>query len=96
MGHGLCSGAELKHRQNLGEGINGQPEPQHLCGAPQPGTQFVQLEVRDVQVKEAVLVQRLSMLASASEPGGDGWLLVAEDPLGGGSIQPYGECRYRR
>jgi hypothetical protein len=66
MGHSLCAGAELKHRQNLRTGINGQPQPEHLCGAAQPGTQFVQLEVGDLQGVEAVLVQGLSVLASAS------------------------------
>jgi hypothetical protein len=40
-----------------------------------------------------VLVQGLSVFASASEPRGDGGLSVAEDPFGGGSIQAFGECR---
>jgi hypothetical protein len=62
MSHALCAGAELKHRKNLREGINGQPEPQHLCGAAQPGAQFVQLEVGYLQGVEAVHVQGLSVL----------------------------------
>ena len=33
MGHVLCAGTELKRRKNLGEGINGQPEPKNLVGA---------------------------------------------------------------
>jgi hypothetical protein len=33
LGHVLCAGTELKHRKNLGEGINGQPEPKNLVGA---------------------------------------------------------------
>lgn len=45
MGHGLCPGAELKHRQNLGTGIDGEPEPLDLLGVAQPGAQFVQLEM---------------------------------------------------
>ena len=69
MGHGLCSGTELKHRQNLGERINGQPEPQHLFGAPKPGAQFVQLEVRDVQIAEGARVQGLSVQASTRQKG---------------------------
>jgi hypothetical protein len=43
MGHVLCAGAELKHGKNLREGINGQPEPQHLLRAAQLGSQFIQL-----------------------------------------------------
>jgi hypothetical protein len=33
MCHVLCSGAELKHRKNLRERVDGQPEPQHLFSA---------------------------------------------------------------
>jgi len=48
MSHVLRAGAELKHRNHLGEGIDGQPQPEDLGGATQPGSQFVQLEVREV------------------------------------------------
>jgi hypothetical protein len=89
----LRSRAELEHGENLGARIDGQPQPQHLFGAPQPGSQFVQLQVREMQVTEAALVQALSVLACAREPGGDGGLPVAEDPFGGGSVQPFGQCR---
>lgn len=75
------------------ERIDGQPQPEYLCGAAQPGSNFVQLEVRDVEVAEAALMEGLSMLACASEPGGDGRLLVAEDPFGGRSIQSFGKGR---
>jgi len=56
MGHVLCSGAELKHRKNLRQGINGQPEPEHLLIAAQPGAQFIQLEVRELEMAEEALV----------------------------------------
>ncbi len=45
----------MKHRKNLRERIDCQP--QHLFGAAQPGTQFVQLEVRDLEVAEGALMQ---------------------------------------
>ena len=93
MGHGLGARAELKHRKNLGEGIDGQPEPEDLVGAAQPGSEFVQLEMRDVETAEAALVEGLSVFPSAGQPGGDGGLSVAEDPLGGGSIQSFGQRR---
>ena len=73
------------------QGIDGQPQPEHLCSAAQPGAQFVQLEVGDVEVAEAALMEDLSMLSCTSEPGGDGRLTIAEDPLGGGSVQPFGQ-----
>ena len=72
MCHGLCAGAELKYRKNFGEGIDRQPEPEHLCGTAQPGSQFVQLQMRELEVAEIALVQGLRMLASARQPGGDG------------------------
>jgi len=46
----VCVGADLKHSRIAGEGSNGQSEKDALCGAAQPRAQFVQLEVRDVQV----------------------------------------------
>ena len=59
----------------------------------EPGAQFVQLQVRELEVAEEALVQSLSVLACAGEPGGDGGLTVAEDPFGGGRIQPFGQRR---
>jgi hypothetical protein len=63
MGHGLGSGAEFKHRNNLGEGIDRQPEPQHLPGAAEPGAQLVQLEGWELEMKEEALVQGVCVLA---------------------------------
>jgi hypothetical protein len=41
----------------------------HLCGAAQPGPQFVQLHVWELEVAERVLVQGLSVRARAREKG---------------------------
>jgi hypothetical protein len=43
---------------------------------------FVQLEVREVQVAETALMEKLSVPACAREPRGDSGLSVAEDPRG--------------
>jgi len=56
MGHVLRAGAELKHGYKLGARIDGQPEPEDLCGAAQPGAYFVQLQMREVQVAEETIV----------------------------------------
>jgi hypothetical protein len=93
MRHVLRAGTELKHGKNLREGINGQPQPEHLCGAAQPGAQFVQLEVGDLEIAETVLVQGLSVLTSARQPESDSSLTIAEDPFGGGRIEPFGQRR---
>ena len=86
VGHVLCAWTELEDGKNLGERIDGQPQPEYLCGAAQPGSDFVQLEVRDVEVAEAALMEGLSMLPYTSEPGNDRRLTVAEDLFGRGSI----------
>jgi len=91
MCHVLRTRTELKHRDDLGEGIDGQPQPEDLCGSAQPGSQLVQLEVREVQVAEAALMEEHCVLACASEPGGDGGLTAAEDTLCSGRVQSFGQ-----
>src|SRR5258707_10796352 len=68
MSHVLCAGTELKHRQNLSERIDGQPEPEHLRGTAQPGAQLVQLEVREMEMEEEALVQGVRVPTCTSEP----------------------------
>jgi len=46
----LGAGTELKHGKNLGARVDSQPEPEHLCSAAEPGSQFVQLDVRVLQL----------------------------------------------
>jgi hypothetical protein len=61
MRHTLCAGTELKHRKKFCARIDGQPQPEDLFGAAQSGSQFVQLQVRELEVAEIVLVQCLSV-----------------------------------
>jgi hypothetical protein len=82
MGHCLGARAEFKDRNNLGERIDGQPQPEDLVGAAQSSAEFVQLQVRELEVAERVRVQRLRVLARTRQPGGDRGLTVAEDALG--------------
>jgi hypothetical protein len=91
--HVLSAGTQRKHRKKLRARIDGQPEPQHLCGAAQPGAQFVQLQVREVQMAEEALVQGVRVLASTGQPGGNGGLSKAEDPFGCGRVQSFGQRR---
>jgi len=89
MGHVLRTRSELKHRDDLGEGVDGQPEPLHLRLAAQPYVQFIQLHVRELEGAEIVRVKGLSVLASTRQPGGDGRLPGAEDPRGCRRVQPF-------
>jgi hypothetical protein len=88
MRHVLRARTQVEDRNGLRQGIGCQPQPQHLRGAAEPCSQFIQLQVRELEVEERVLVQRLSVLPSTSQPGGDGSMAVAEDPLSGREIQP--------
>ncbi len=66
MGHVLGAGTQLEHRQNLRARIESQPQPEHLTGAAQPGTNFIQLQVREMQMAEEALMQGLRVRARAS------------------------------
>ena len=81
----LGAGPQSERGKNLGARIDGQPQPEHLCCAAQPRAQFVQLEVREPQMAEGQLMQRLRMLASTGQPGGDGGLPKAERNLAAGN-----------
>jgi hypothetical protein len=55
----LRAGAKMEDGKKLRGGVDGQPQPEHLRGAAQPGSQFVQLDVWEVQMEEETLVQDL-------------------------------------
>jgi len=65
----------------------------HLGGAAQPGSQFIQLQMREVQMEEEALVQGVRVFASTGQPGSNGGLSVAEDPRSRRRIQPLGQRR---
>jgi hypothetical protein len=81
MGHVLGAGTQLEHRQNLRARIHHQPQPENLLSAAQPCSQFVQLDVWEVQMAEGPLVQRPSVLTSAGQPSHHRGVSKAEDPL---------------
>jgi hypothetical protein len=81
----------MEHGQNFGARIDGQPE--HLAMAAQPGANFIQLQVREVQVAEAALMEELSVLACPREPPRDGRLTVTKDAFGRGWVEPFGQRR---
>jgi len=73
------------------QGVDGQPQPEHVLRAAQPGSQFIQLEMGELQMAEGSLVQGLCMFKSASQPDVDRGLSVAEDPPSFGRVQPFGK-----
>ena len=77
----LRAGTEMEHGQNLRTGVDDQPEPQHLGTTAEPGSEFVQLQVREVELAEKVLVQGVRMLTRTGQPGGNGGLSKALRPV---------------
>jgi hypothetical protein len=74
-------GPSACHRKNLRARINRQPQPEELFSAAEPCSQFVQLEVWELEMAEGPLVQRLSVLACTSKPPHNRGLSKAEDPF---------------
>ncbi len=93
MGRILCAQTQMQDRKYLCTGVDDQPQPQDLLGATQPRPQFVQLEIGKLEMTEKVLVKALSVLPSAGQPSSDRRLTIAEDTLGSGSIQSFGQRR---
>jgi hypothetical protein len=67
--HVLCAGTEMEHRYKLRARIDGQPQPQHVLRAAQPGSQFIQLEMWEPEMAEEAFVQGLCVPTSASQKG---------------------------
>ncbi len=97
MDHGvgcvLRARTELKDGKNLRRGVDDQPHPEDLCGAAEPGSNFVQLQMRDVQVAEAALMEDFSVPACTCEPPRHRGLLKAENPHSRRRIQSFGQRR---
>jgi hypothetical protein len=69
MCHVLRAGTHLEHRKDFREGVDDQPEPEHVVRAAEPGAQFVQLQVRKVELAEEALVQGVRMLTRTGQKG---------------------------
>ncbi len=69
MCHVLCAGTQIEDGKKFGARVDGQPEPAYLSGAAQAGAQFIQLQMRDLELTKEAFVHGLCMLACASEKG---------------------------
>ena len=92
----LCAGTKVEDGNYLREGVDGQPQPQYVCGAAQPGAQFVQLEVWEPEMARWERSCKVCACSPARvRKAGDGGLTVAEDPCCGGRVQPKGSREIR-
>jgi hypothetical protein len=62
--HVLRAGAQMEDGKKLRARVDSQPQPEHLCGAAQPCSQFVQLEVWELEMAERAFMQGLCVLES--------------------------------
>jgi hypothetical protein len=65
----LRAGAQMQDGKQFRRGVDDQPQPQDAGMAAEPGAQFVQLDVWEVEMAEGPLVQPLSMRARARQKG---------------------------
>jgi hypothetical protein len=83
----------MQHHHDLGQRIDRQPEPTRLCPLPEAGTQFVKLDVREVETLSDAVVQGRAVYSSPCQPGGDSRVAMPEHPQGRGHTQPFRQRR---
>ena len=93
MGQVLGARTECEGRDELGLGIEGDPQPQVVSGLSGSGEEFVELGVSEVQAVTEVSVQALGVKPSAREPQALSRLANAEDALQGIGGDAFGEQR---
>jgi len=81
----------MQHRDDFTDRIDGHPEPEDVGTAAEPGAQFIELDVRQMQALENAVVEHGSVLPSAGQPGGDCGMAVAKDPYCRRDIHPFCE-----
>jgi hypothetical protein len=82
MGEILRTCPELQYWYDFGEWIDRDPEPEHMSPATQPCAQFVELDMREVQVAEDTVVQARAMFTGTGQPGRYGRRAMAKNPRG--------------
>jgi len=93
MGRVLGADAEVEHRDQLAQWVNDDLEPPHVCPVAQPGPQFIELEVGEMQLLQPPVMQVGAVLAGACHPAGNRRLSMAEDAARGRDTQPFGQRR---
>ncbi len=67
MGRVLGARAEGEHWDQLAQWVNDDPEPQHVRPVAQPGPEFIQLEVGQLQPLEPAVMQPLCSPARVTQ-----------------------------
>src|SRR4029453_1943723 len=64
-------------------------QSQRVCPAAQPCAQFIELDVRHLEMPKGADVQRRTMSASTSQPSRDGRVAMAEHTHCSGDKEPF-------
>jgi len=91
MREGLGARAQCQSRDDLGLHVDCHPQPELAALVAQPGFQFVQLDVPQVEVAEQMAMEALGVHARAGEPSVDGGFGVTEDAHGSGDVEALGQ-----
>jgi hypothetical protein len=95
MGGGLGPRGQMQHRDDLGQWIEGQPELERMRPVTEPGTQFVKLDVWEVEGTKDAVVQGQTVRAGPRQPGGDGGVPMPKHPHSGSDREPFGQgCQH--
>ena len=92
MCRSLSAGTQMQDWDDFGEWVNGQPQPERVCTAPQPCANLVQLHVRQLEMMEPALMEGCAMLAGPCEPSRDRGGAMAEHPYRRREREPFSTC----
>ncbi len=89
----LSPRATVQHGYALRERIQRAPPPQHVRAIAEVRAEFVQLEMRELEVPNPAVVQRCAVLAGPRQPRADRAFAVAKHPHRCGERETFSQGR---
>ncbi len=92
QGHGILvlAKAEMKRGQDLGNRVNGEPQP-HAADLADSAEEFIHLDEGQEQVMEEALMQARAVIAGTFQPAGDSSLSMAGAAHEDGNITTFSQ-----
>jgi hypothetical protein len=79
IGHILIARAEQEYGHDFGFGVKDGPDPDIVFGALEVTPELVELEMREFEIDEEMVVELAGVIAASGEPGADGGFAGVED-----------------
>ncbi len=89
----LRAGATLQHGDEFGQRVDHDPQPEHVRALPQARAEFVEQELRELEVAQPAVVQCRTVLTGPAEPGGKRILTMPKDQCRRNGRELCGICR---